>query len=130
LTLITSLLPASEDRGDKASLEVSIEHLGEEIDIGNEGTHENNRHIGGIEEPDWVRSIRGCFIIGQFQRNLEPLEVDNDKEHKRRSKNIANVRQRISEDSIIDSSKLIVPEEYSIDKLNKGSLILFDISGS
>ena len=85
LTLISSFLPASEDRGNEASLEVSVEHLGEEVDVRYKGTHKNDGHVGGIEESDGVRSIWSCFVICQFQCNLEALEVYDDKEHKCRS---------------------------------------------
>lgn len=54
LALISGLLPASEDRGDEASLEVSVKHLGEEVNVGYEGTHKDDGHVGGIEESDGV----------------------------------------------------------------------------
>lgn len=57
LTLVASFLPTSEDGGDEVSLEVTVKHLREEVNVGDECTHKDYGHVGGVEESDWVRGI-------------------------------------------------------------------------
>jgi hypothetical protein len=42
-------LPTSEYRGDEGAFEVAVEHLREEIHVGDKSAHENNGHVGGVE---------------------------------------------------------------------------------
>lgn len=54
LSLISRFLPGAEDGGDEVASKVTMKHLGEEVDIRNEGTHEDDGHVGGVEETDGV----------------------------------------------------------------------------
>lgn len=48
------LLPLSKKRNDKVTLELFVKHLGEEIQVGDESSLENNWNVRGVEELDWV----------------------------------------------------------------------------
>jgi hypothetical protein len=49
LSLISCFLPTSEYRGDEGAFKVAVEHLREEIHVGDKSTHENNGHVRGVE---------------------------------------------------------------------------------
>jgi len=52
--LIAGFLPLSEDRGDEGASKVSVHHLGEEVDVRDKSTHQNDGHVGGVEETDGI----------------------------------------------------------------------------
>jgi len=54
LSLIAGFLPLSEDRGDEGASKVSVHHLGEEVDVRDKSTHQNDGHVGGVEETDGI----------------------------------------------------------------------------
>lgn len=130
LSLVASFLPGSEDGGDEVSSEVAVKHLGEKVDVRNEGAHQDDGHVGGVEETDGVGSIRSGLIVGQFESHLESLEVDDNQEHEDSTQDVADVWKRISEEGILDGSQLVISEENSIEELNKGTLVLLDVSGA
>ena len=47
------LLPFSEEAHEEVTLELSVENLGEEVQVGDESGLENDWDVGGVEELDW-----------------------------------------------------------------------------
>lgn len=64
LPLVACFLPLAEDGGDEGALEVAVEHLTEEVDIGDEGAHEDDGHVGGIEETDGIGGVGSGLVVG------------------------------------------------------------------
>ena len=48
------ILPLSEKTDDEVASELPSQHLGEEIDVGDEGSLQNNWDVRGIEEFDGI----------------------------------------------------------------------------
>ena len=46
------LLPLSEEADEEVALELAVEHLGEEVEVGDEGGLEDDWNVGGVEELD------------------------------------------------------------------------------
>ena len=57
LSLVAGFLPLAKDRGDERALEVAIKHLTEEVDVGYEGTHQDDGHVGSVEQSDRVGGV-------------------------------------------------------------------------
>lgn len=126
LSLIACFLPLSEDGGNEGALEVAVEHLTKEVYVGDEGTHENDGHVGGIEQTDGIRGVRSGFVIRQLEGHFEALEVNDHKEDKHSTKDIAQVRQTFSKESIIEGTQLVFSEEDAVEQFDEGAFVLFD----
>ena len=128
LTLIAGLLPFTENRGDEGSSKVTIHHLREEVDVGDEGAHEDNGHVRGVEETNGVGGVRCRLVVRQLESHFEAFEVDDHKENEHCSHDVAQVGQTFSEESIVNGTEFVFSEENSVEKFNKGSLILLNVS--
>ena len=51
------LLPFSDERNEEVTLELSVEHLTEEVEIGNEGSLENDWDIRCVKQLNGVGSL-------------------------------------------------------------------------
>ena len=68
------VLPLSEETNNEVASELSSQDLGEEIDVGNEGTLENDWNVGSVEEFDWVwLSETSHLSAAQAQLDSESL---------------------------------------------------------
>jgi hypothetical protein len=50
-------LPFSDERNEEVTLELSVEHLTEEVEIGNEGSLENDWDVRCVKQLDGVWSL-------------------------------------------------------------------------
>jgi len=68
------LLPFSEEAHENVSLELTVKHLGEEVEVGDEGGLEDNGDVRGVEELDGVGSLVATDTSGgQLELNTETL---------------------------------------------------------
>ena len=130
LALVAGFLPLSEDGGDEGASEVAVHHLREEVDVGDEGRHEDDGHVGGVEESDGVGGIRGGLLVGQLEGHLEALEVDDHEEDENGAHYVAEVGQLLSEEGVVDGSQFVVSEEDAVEEFNEGSFVLLDVGVS
>ena len=71
------LLPLSKEAHKEVTLELAVEHLGEEVEVGNEGSLENDGDVGGVEELDWEGLGEATDLsVLQSQFNTESLKYD------------------------------------------------------
>lgn len=77
------LLPLSKEAHEEVTLELAVEHLGEEVEVGDEGGLQNDWNVGGVEEFDWewLGDTTHLSVL-QSQFNSESLEVDDYKDDK------------------------------------------------
>jgi hypothetical protein len=69
-----NFLPYTKKFDEEISSELLIQYLGEEVDIGNQGTLENDWHVGCVEEFDWVwLMVSSYFLTGHGEFNSESL---------------------------------------------------------
>jgi len=74
------ILPFSKKTDDEVSSELSCKDLSEEIDVGNEGSLQDDWDVGGIEELNGVwLSETSHLLAAQRKFNSEALEVDDNK---------------------------------------------------
>lgn len=68
------LLPLTQQGHDEVTLELFVEHLREEVQVGNEGGLEDNWDVRGVEELDWVwLSVTSHLSGADLKLNSEAL---------------------------------------------------------
>lgn len=74
------ILPLSEEWNDEVTSEFSSQDLGEEINIGNESSLQNNWDVGSVEQLDWIWLSETSHLSGtEAELNTETLEVNDNK---------------------------------------------------
>ena len=68
------VLPLSNEANEEVALELSVENLGKEVEVGDEGSLEDDRDVGGVEQFDWVwiALSAGAFAL-KLKFNSEAL---------------------------------------------------------
>jgi len=56
------ILPFSKETNNEVSSELSSEDLGEEVDVGNECSLEDDWDVGGIEQFDWIWLLESSHL--------------------------------------------------------------------
>jgi hypothetical protein len=56
-------LPLSEQADDEVSSEFSCENLGEEVDVGDEGSLQDDWNVGGVEQSDWIWLLEASHLL-------------------------------------------------------------------
>jgi len=75
------ILPLSEKWYDKVTSELSSQDLGEEVNIGNESSLQNNWNVRSVEQLDWIWLSETSHLSGtKTKLNTESLEVNDDKD--------------------------------------------------
>lgn len=76
-----SLTPFTQEANQEVSIEISVEHLREEVKIGDQSSLEDDGHVGSVEQLDGV-GLNGTTdsVVLEGDVNLEALEVDDDDE--------------------------------------------------
>ena len=68
------LLPFSNERNEEVAFELSVEHLTEEVEIGNEGSLENDWDVRSVKQLDGVGSlVASDTSASQLELNSETL---------------------------------------------------------
>lgn len=68
------LLPGADEANEEVATELSVQNLGEEVQVGNKSSLQNNWNVGGVEQLDWEWSLVATDLLAaQSQFNLESL---------------------------------------------------------
>ena len=66
--------PLAKETNEEVALELAVKHLGEEVQVGNEGGLQDDWDVGGVEELDWVRvGLTSLPLALQLQFDSEAL---------------------------------------------------------
>jgi len=75
------ILPLSEKWNDEVTSELSSQDLGEEVNIGNESSLQNNWNVRSVEQLNWIWLSETSHLSGtKTKLNTESLEVNDDKD--------------------------------------------------
>ena len=70
------LLPLSEEAHEEVTLELAVENLGEEVQVGDEGGLEDDWDVGGVEKLDWEWLGEATDLsVLESQLNTESLNI-------------------------------------------------------
>lgn len=84
-------LPSPEEVDEDISREALVQELGDNIDLRNDGSHQNNRHIRGVEQLDrvWLPTTRSRTTQkpkSQMQNPDSTIITDSSPKRKRKKK--------------------------------------------
>jgi len=75
------ILPLSEKWNNEVTSELSSQDLGEEVNIGNESSLQNNWNVRSVEQLNWIWLSETSHLSGtKTKLNTESLEVNDDKD--------------------------------------------------
>jgi len=73
------ILPFTKKSNNKVASESGGQNLGEEVDIRDEGSLEDDGDVGGVEQFNRVRLLQSSLLSSrQLNHNLEVLEINYD----------------------------------------------------
>ena len=128
LSLHACFLPVAEKVGDEGTLEIPVQHLREEVEVGDEGSLQDDGDVGSVEESNRVGGFTGGFVVGQTQGDFEALEVDDDHEDQDGGQHAADVGEFVPEEGILNCSQPVASEDESVEQLDDGPFVLFSES--
>ena len=80
MALDVVLSPLAEETNEEVAFELAMEHLREEVQVGDEGGLENDWDVGGVEELDGVRvGLATLPLALQRKFDSEALNGENAK---------------------------------------------------
>lgn len=115
-------LPDTQKTDQKVVRETGVEHLADQEDVGAEGRLEHDRHVGGVEQTDGVRSAHTTLarrLDGDL--NTESLEVDNSGENQEGSQEVHDVGEVLAVESLLQSTLLVGPGQEQVEESNDGT---------
>lgn len=118
--------PLTQETNDEVTTEVSVEHLGEEVKVGNKSGLEDDRHVGGVEELNGIRlNSTSNSVVLEGDINLETLEVNDNDENKSGRDQTSQVGEVRSVESVLESDELVVNNEQTVEEIQNSTFILF-----
>jgi hypothetical protein len=123
-------LPSSEQVNEQVITESSIQQLGEEVQVGNQCSLQDDGNVRSIEELDWVGSLSSThFGALYWEINSESLEVDNNDENESSGEQVGQVGEILPIESFLQSSDFILSGDEKMEKSNDGSFEFSSSSG-
>ena len=58
------LVPGAEELDELVATVVLVEELGDEVEVGDKGRLQDDGHVGGVEQLDWVRLLGTTLALG------------------------------------------------------------------
>jgi hypothetical protein len=125
LTIGGVLLPNTEKSKDWVSWESLVEQLGEEEEVGNKGTLQNDGNVAGVEKLDGVGTGLTTHALGlDGNVDTEALEVDDNNEHDNGGEKVGDVGGILSVKSLLQSTSLIGACNEKVEESDDGSFEL------
>jgi len=125
------ILPLSEKTDDEIASELSGEDLGEEVDVGDESSLENDWDVGGVEKLDGVwLSETSHLLAAQGELDSEALEVDDDEHDNDCGDQVAKVWSVLSVEGLFDTVELVWLGQEEVEESDDGTLELGSLVGS
>mmetsp|Transcript_1225 Transcript_1225/g.1865 ORF Transcript_1225/g.1865 Transcript_1225/m.1865 type:complete len:403 (+) Transcript_1225:421-1629(+) len=124
------ILPFSEQTYEDVCGCTVVEELGYEVQVGNEGSLEDDGHVGGVEELDGVSScLSAVLLVLDGEIDAPSLEVDNDNEDENGGEEVGQVGEVLTVKGLLESTELITAGDHEMEEGNDGSLELGSASG-
>lgn len=125
------ILPLSEETDDEIASELSGEDLGEEVDVGDKSSLENDWDVGGVEKLDGVwLSETSHLLAAQGELDSEALEVDDDEHDNDCGDQVAKVWSVLSVEGLFDTVELVWLGQEEVEESDDGTLELSSLVGS
>ena len=100
-----------------------VEHLGNEVDVRNEGSLEDDGHVGCIEQFDGVGTFHSTrFLKFDGQVDPPPLHVNAGDEDETRCHQAGEIWKVLTQQRLAECLELIPPHEDEVEEGEAGSL--------
>lgn len=87
---------------------LSVKNLGEEVEVGDESSLEDDGDVRSIEQLDGERHFVTTHLsVSESQFNAESLEIDNDKEYNDGSQQAGNVGGILTVEGVLQGEDLV-----------------------
>ena len=81
MTLQVVLGPLAKETDEEVALELAVENLRQEVQVGDESSLQNDWDVGGVEQLDWVRvGLTSLSLALQCQFDSEALYTEIKRE--------------------------------------------------
>ena len=99
--------------------------MADQEDIGGKRGLQHDRHVGGVEEADWVGTA-GTTLARGLDWDLDPetLEVDDTSEDNECCEEVHDVGEILSIESLLEGTLLVWPGQEQVEECNDGTLKL------
>lgn len=116
-------LPDAEHLHQDVVGEARVEHLADQEDVGAQSRLQHDRHVGGIEKTDGIRSAH-TTLAGGLDRDLntEALEIDDGGENQKSREEVHDVGEVLAVKGLLESALLVGPGEQEVEESNDGTL--------
>ena len=122
---VLALVPLSKQVHDDVALEPLEEDLGEEVEVADEGSLQDDGHVARVEEIDGVLLLaRAAVQAAGLQFDLEVLEVDNDDEHQEGREQVDDVGELGAIERLLHCAHLVAAGDDEVEEGNNGALKL------
>ena len=123
-------LPDTQQPDQKTLRPPLVQKLRNEENVGNKGGLEHNRHVGGVEKLNGVRTLLTTVFVGlDGDLNTETLKVDHDSEDRDGGNQVGDVGKVVTVQGFLQCAELVVTGQKEVEECNDCSLELgaFDI---
>ena len=124
------VLPLAEKTNEDIGRGTVVQELGDEVQVGNQGSLEDNGHVRGVEQLDGVGSgLSTVLLVLDGEVNAPSLEVDNDHEDEDGSEQVGEVGQVLAVDGLLEGADLVIAGDEKVEEGDDGSLELGAAAG-
>jgi hypothetical protein len=105
--------------------------LGEEVDIRNESSLQNNWDVTGVEQLNRVWLSETSLLSSlELKYNLEVLEINYNEHHQYSGQKITNIRRVLPLERLIESIYWVRFCKHEVEQSNNGTLEFSSLVGS
>lgn len=103
------VLPLADEADEDVALELAVKNLGKEVQVGDEGSLEDNWDVRGIEQLDWVGVglTTGAFAL-ECKFNTEALEVDDNEDDNDSGDQIRDIGRVLPIEGLLQCENLVL----------------------
>jgi hypothetical protein len=118
-----TLLPLSEQTNKNVGWGTVVEKLRDKVKVGNQCSLKDDRHVGSVEELDWVVSLLSTVLLVLDGKVDTPsLEVDDNDKDQDGSHEVGQVRKILTVESLTESAELVVTGDEKMEQGDDGTL--------
>lgn len=117
--------PLSNESHEEVALEFTMQDLRQEVQVRNEGSLEDDRDVGGVEELDGVGvGLTSLSLTLQCKFDSEALEVDDDEDHDNRGNQVRNIGRVLTVEGLLEGVDFILLRAQKVEQSNDSSFKL------
>ena len=119
------VLPFSQETDKDIGGGTVVEKLGDEVEVGVQGSLEDDGHVGGVEQLDGVGAgLSAVLLILDWEVDPPSLEVDDNEEDEDGRGQVGQVGEVLAHQGLLDGADLVVAGDEKVEEGDDGALEL------